>query len=75
MFTGVIESKSHEGGFLVSFTGSSPAVTAFGAAPSDAAEAAISALWALKGMLDDVVAPLECGASNRPWPSRQTLDN
>ena len=26
MFTGVIESKSHEGGFLVSFTGSSPAL-------------------------------------------------
>ena len=26
MFAGVIESKSHEGGFLVSFTGSSPAL-------------------------------------------------
>ena len=26
VFTGVIESKSHEGGFLVSFTGSSPAL-------------------------------------------------
>ncbi|MDG1555592.1 MAG: zinc finger Ran-binding domain-containing protein, partial [Candidatus Poseidoniaceae archaeon] len=26
MFTGVIESKSHEGGFLVSFSGSSPAL-------------------------------------------------
>ena len=26
MFTGVIQSKSHEGGFLVSFTGSSPAL-------------------------------------------------
>ena len=28
MFAGVIESKSHEGGFLVSFTGSSPALEA-----------------------------------------------
>ena len=26
MFSGVIESQSHEGGFLVSFTGSSPAL-------------------------------------------------
>ena len=26
MFTGVIQSKSHEGGFLVSFAGSSPAL-------------------------------------------------